>query len=255
MDNNTNITPETATPVEAAIQASPKAVTAELKTTEAKAAKPAKVAKVAKTKTVKKARGRKPAAAKVAAKVAKAAPVKTRRAYKTRRPAAAKAAAPRIERTTTMTFDANKFFNVDALPGADKFQTLFAGAGERSQEIVRKSQKAAEDLAEITKANVEALTEAGRIAVSGARTIGQDALASGREGIEQASAAVKTLAEAKSPTEFFQLQSELVRASFDRAVAEGSKLTEQFVKLAGEAVQPLSTRASLNAERINELAA
>ncbi len=250
MDNSTNITPDTATPVESATPAAPKAVTAELKSTEAKAAKPAKVAKIAKTKTAKKARGRKPAAV-----VAKVKQVKIRRAYKTRRPAAAKAAAPRIERTTTMTFDANKFFNVDALPGADKFQTLFAGAGERSQEIVRKSQKAAEDLAEITKANVEALTEAGRIAVSGARTIGQDALASGREGIEQASAAVKTLAEAKSPTEFFQLQSELIRASFDRAVAEGSKLTEQLVKLAGEAAQPLSTRASLNAERINELAA
>jgi phasin family protein len=154
-----------------------------------------------------------------------------------------------------MTFDATKLFNIDALPGADKFQTLFADAGERSQEIVRKSQKAAEQLAEIAKANVEALTEAGRIAATGARTIGQDAIASGRDGIEQASAAVKTLAEAKSPTEFFQLQSELVRASFDRAVAEGSKLTEQLVKLAGEAVQPLSTRASLNAERINELAA
>ena len=113
---------------------------------------------------------------------------------------------------------------------------MFADAGERSQEIVRKSQKAAEELAEIAKANVEALTEAGRIAASGARTIGQDAIASGRQGIEQASAAVKTLAEAKSPTEFFQLQSELARASFDRAVAEGSKLTEQLVKLAGEAV-------------------
>jgi phasin family protein len=182
--------------------------------------------------------------------------VNARRINKARRPAGRKAAAPRIERTTNMTFDATKLFtNFDALPGADKFQTLFADAGERSQEIVRKSQKAAEELAEIAKANVEALTEAGRIATSGARTIGQDALASGRSGIEQATAAVKTLAEAKSPTEFFQLQSEFARASFDRVVAEGSKFTEQLVKLAGEAVQPLSNRASLNAERINELTA
>jgi phasin family protein len=181
--------------------------------------------------------------------------VKTRRVNKARRPAPRKAAAPRIERTTNMTFDATKLFAIDALPGADKFQALFAEAGERSQEIVRKSQKAAEELAGIAKANVEALTEAGRIATSGARTIGQDALNSGREGIEQATAAVKTLAEAKSPTEFFQLQSELARASFDRAVAEGSKFTEQLVKLAGEAVQPLSTRASLNAERLNDIAA
>ena len=154
-----------------------------------------------------------------------------------------------------MTFDATKLFAFDALPGNDKFQALFADAGERSQEIVKKSQKAAEELAEIAKANVEALAEAGRIAANGARTIGQDALSSGRTSIEQASAAVKSLADAKSPTEFFQLQSELARAYFDRAVADSSKLTEQLVKLAGETVQPLSTRASLNAERINELAA
>jgi phasin family protein len=179
---------------------------------------------------------------------------KTRRAPARRKPAA-KRAAPKIERTASMTFDATKLFNIDALPGTEKFQALFAEAGERSQEIVRKSQKAVGELAEIAKANVEALAEAGRIATVGARTIGQDILANGRDSVEQASAAVKSLTEAKSPTEFFQLQSVLARASFDRAVAEGSKLTEQFVKLAGEAVQPLSTRASLNAERINEIAA
>ena len=47
----------------------------------------------------------------------------------------------------------------------------------------------------------------------------------------------------------------MVRASFDRMVAEGSKITEQMVKLAGEAAQPLSSRASINAEKFNELTA
>ena len=125
-----------------------------------------------------------------------------------------------------MTNDFNQLFAGFELPGADKFQTLFADAGERSQELVAKAQKAAEELAELAKANVEAMVEAGRIAAAGAKSIGQDVVASGREGIEQASDAVKTLAEAKSPTEFFQLQTELARASFDRIVAESSKLTE-----------------------------
>ena len=40
-----------------------------------------------------------------------------------------------------------------------------------------------------------------------------------------------------------------------RFVAETSKLTERVVKLAGETVEPLQTRASLNAERINTLVA
>lgn len=201
------------------------------------------------TKAVKAARAKSRRAATKSAKTT------TRRASTRRAKPAAKRATRKTERTNTMTFDATKLFTVDALPGADRFQTLFADAGVRSQEIVRKSQKAAEDMAEIAKANVEALAEAGRIATAGARTIGQDVLASRRVSVEQASAAVKTLAEAKSPTEFFQLQSELARASFDRAVADSSKLAEQLVKLAGEAVQPLSNRASLNAERINEIAA
>jgi len=204
----------------------------------------------ASTKAVKAQRRK---AVRVAAKTKKSV---SRRARPARRAKPArKAAAPKIGRTKTMNFDATKIFNVDALPGTEKFQALFAEAGERSQEMVRKSQKAAEELAEIAKANVEALAEAGRIATAGARTIGQDVLANGRTSVEQASAAVKTLAEAKSPTEFFQLQSELMRATFDRAVADSSKLAERFVKLAGEAVQPLSNRASLNAERINEIAA
>ena len=94
-----------------------------------------------------------------------------------------------------------------------------------------------------------------RIAAAGARDLGQEVVASTKDGVEHATAAVKTLAEAKSPTEFFQLQSDFFRASFDRMVAEGSKFTEQMVKLAGEATQPLSNRASINAEKFSELTA
>jgi phasin family protein len=169
--------------------------------------------------------------------------------------AAAPSAAPQIERTAPMTNDFTQLFAGFQLPGADKFQGLFADAGARSQDLAAKSRTATENLTEIAKANVEALAEAGRIAAAGAKTIGQDVIASSRTGFGQASEAVKTLADAKSPTEFFQLQSELMRSSFDRIVSESSKLTEQVVKLAGEAIQPISNRASVNAERVNELMA
>jgi phasin family protein len=191
-------------------------------------------------------------------KVVAAVKKNNKRAVKTARRAAKAATAStaqKIEGTNTMTYDFNKLFAGFQLPGADRYQDLIADAGERSQQFAAKSQKAAEQFSDLAKANVEALVEAGRIAASGAKSIGQDVLASGREGIEQASDAVKTLAEAKSPTEFFQIQSELARASFDRFVAESSKLTERVVKLAGEAAQPLQNRASLNAERINDLVA
>ena len=147
----------------------------------------------------------------------------------------------------------NNFFG--AIPTAAPFQTLFADAGERGQEAFKRTQKAAEELAELTRANIEAMVDAGRIAVEGTRALGQDVVASGREGVEQAASAVRSFAEAKSPTEFLQLQGEFARTSFDRLVAESSKLTESFVKLAGEAIQPISNRASVAAERLNKIVA
>jgi phasin family protein len=165
-------------------------------------------------------------------------------------PKAARTAQERIETVTN-----NLFNGFDAVPAFAPFQNLFADANERSQDLVKRSQKVAEEFADLARANVEAIVEAGRVASEGARSIGQDVVANGRDGVEQAADAIRSLAEAKSPTEYLQLQSEFARQSFDRAVAETSKLTESLVKLAGEAFQPLSNRATANAERFNTLVA
>ena len=95
------------------------------------------------------------------------------------------------------------------------------------------------------------MVKASRVASEGARALTQDAVSTSREGFEKAADAIRTLAEAKSPTEYVQLQGEFARASFDRMVAEGSKMAESMVKLAGEAFQPISNRATANAERFN----
>jgi phasin family protein len=123
----------------------------------------------------------------------------------------------------------------------------------KGQDAVKKSQAFAEQLTEAAKANIEAVVESSKIATAGARDLGTEIVATTKSGVEHAQNAIKSLTQVKSPTEFFQLQSDLMRASFDRMVADGSKLTEQMVKLTGEAVQPLSNRASVNAEKFSEL--
>ena len=172
----------------------------------------------------------------------------------TARKTAQKAARPAQERNETVT-NTNFFNGFAAVPAFAPFQTLFADANERGQEFAKRGQKVAEELADLARANVEAVVEASRLAAEGARSIGQTVVASNRDGIEQAADAIRSLAEAKSPTEYLQLHAELARASFDRTVAETSKLTESLVKLAGEAFQPLSNRATANAERFNTLVA
>ena len=231
---------------DAAADAPAKIAEAVADTAEKIAKESAKTTKVERAKTTRRV-NRIKAEAKTAARRTKT----TRRKART---AARKTAAAAQERIETVT-NTNFFNGFDAVPAFAPFQSLFANAGDRGQEITKRSQKVAEELADLARSNVEAFVEAGRVATEGARSLGQDAVASSREGIEQAADAIRSLAEAKSPTEYLQLQSEFARSSFDRAVAETSKLTESFVKLAGEAFQPISNRATANAERFNTLVA
>ena len=238
---------EAAAQAQAAVEAPAKVAEAVADTVETIAKESAKVAKKTRAATARRVK-REAVAVKAPARRA---PARRKSVRTSTRTAARKSAAPK-QRIETMTKNA---FGFEAVPAFAPFQSLFADAGERQQELVKRSQKVAEELADLARANVEAMVEASRVAVEGVKTIGQDAVSSGREGFEQAADAIRSLAEAKSPTEYLQLQGDFARASFDRAVAESSKLTESLVKLAGEAFQPISNRASANAERFNTLVA
>jgi phasin family protein len=241
---------ETKVQAQAAAEAPAKVAEAVAATAEKVVKETATVAKRERTKTARRAKAQASAEKTVQKTVARRSKA-TRRKVRTAPRKRGAAAQERIETVTN-----NNFFNgFEAVPAFAPFQTLFADANERNQELVKRSQKVAEEFADLARANVEAIVEAGRVASEGARSIGQDVVANGRDGVEQAADAIRSLAEAKSPTEYLQLQGEFARASFDRAVAESSRLTESLVKLAGEAFQPLSNRATANAERFNTLVA
>ena len=235
----------------AAAEAPAKLAETVAKTIEKVADESAKTAKRTRATTAR--RAKRAAVAKKSTKTAikRASKPVSRTARTTRKPS--KVAIAAQERIQTMTKTILHGF--DAVPAFAPFQTLFSDANERSQDLAQRSQKVAGELADLARANVEAMVEAGRVASEGARSLGQDVVAKQRSSFEQAADAIRSLAEAKSPTEYLQLQGELARASFDRAVSESSKLTESLVKLAGEAFQPLSNRAPANAERFNTLVA
>lgn len=193
----------------------------------------------------------------VAAVADKGARKATKTARKPRRTAKRAKAAPKAraeERNEDMTNE-NIFAGFAGFPGAMAFDKLFGDAAGRSEEVAKRSRKAAEELADMYRGNLDAFVEAGRIAASGAQSIGQSIAAKSRDSVEQTADTVRSFAEAKSPTELVQLQSEYARSAFDRFVEDSSNLTESLVKLAGEAFQPLSNRASANVERFNDIAA
>ncbi|MDT8759025.1 phasin family protein [Sphingomonas psychrotolerans] len=155
-----------------------------------------------------------------------------------------------VEETTTM---ATNFENT-ATANTAKAQALFADWNDRTKAAVEKSTKLVEEANEFAKGNLEAVVESSRIAAKGFETLGQEAAEYSRKSFESATAALKTLATVKSPTEFFKLQSDFVRGAFDSYVAEASKNTEAVLKLAGDAAQPISNRFAVAAEKVKTVA-
>lgn len=137
---------------------------------------------------------------------------------------------------------------------AEKAQALFADASAKAKAAFEKSTKIGEELTVLTKGNVEALVESGKIAAKGAEALTQDAAAFGKKSFEHASSTFKSLTTVKSPTELFQIQSEFAKTSFDNAVAEASKFSEAWMKLAGDMFQPLSSRYAVAAEKLKSVA-
>ncbi|MEJ7932976.1 phasin family protein [Sphingobium sp. AN558] len=161
---------------------------------------------------------------------------------------------PIIEGTTMMNdvMETSKKFAEDAKA---KLETVYAGLNEKAKAGVEKSTKAIEEISDLAKGNVEALVESGKIAAKGVETLGQDAVDYSRKSFEKATASFKSYSTVKTPTEFFQLHSQLISSSFDDFTKEAAKNSEAFLKLAGEIAQPLTARVSLVTDKVKSLAA
>ena len=138
---------------------------------------------------------------------------------------------------------------------AEQFRAAFGDINERAKAAAEKSAKIAEELADLTRGNVEALVASSKIAAKGVETMSQDAAEYSRKSFEEASAVLKSFAEVKSATDFFKLQGDFARSAFDAAVAESARVSETVLKLAGEVAEPINSRYTVAAERVKTLAA
>lgn len=214
----------------------------------AKKVAPKPVAKPVAKKTPAKAAAKQAAAPKKAATPAKkiAKPVK--------KPVAAKTTTPvqttnSIRKETIMTEAKDKVaeYTAQLKEGLADLQTRAKTAYDKSSEI-------AAEMGEFSKGNIEAVIELGKILAAGVQEMAKTYLAEGKTAVETVTADVKEMASVKSPTEFVQLQGKIASRNFDATVAQLSKTTEAWVKLANDTFAPLSTRMSLAIEKVRKAA-
>ncbi|HYI41656.1 MAG TPA: phasin family protein [Allosphingosinicella sp.] len=217
------------------------------------AAAPAKAAaKVIRAAT---ATSAKPARKTRTAKAAK--PARAATARKVGRPAkrTVAAAATAANTTTRIQNEGTRIMKKETAQVADRLQAVFGNVNERARTQIERNTRIAEEMTELSKGNVEAMVASTKVVAKGLETVGQEVAEYSRKSFEDASAALKSFTEVKSATDFFRLQSDFARTSFDGFVSESSKLSETMIKLAGDVAEPLASRYSVAAERVKAVAA
>ena len=229
----------------------------------APAAKKAPAKKATAKKTVskktpaKKAPAKKAAPAKVAAK--KSAPKTVRKpAKKTATKSAVKPAkAPIAAQTETkklkeiiMATKTNDYTTVMT----DTMTDAVSEMQTRAQAAYDKGTATVADMTELAKGNVEAVVESGKIMAEGMQSMGKTYADEAKSAYETVQADLKEMASVKSPTELFQLQGKIFRRNFDAMVSVTSKNTDAAMKLANDAMAPLSGRMNVAAEKLSKVA-
>ena len=223
----------------------------------AKAAAPAKAEPVkaeAAPKPKKAAPRKKAAVAKAAKAPAKKTPAKTSAAKTTaQKKTTTKSGAKRTAKTsrpkdTTMATKTQTKTADMASNMANEMQTRLAGMYEKGTEMTG-------EMVTFQRANAEAMAEAGKILFTGMQDMTREAVEESRKAADQISEDARLMAAAKSPTELVKLQGDIMRRSFDNAVAAGSKNTEAWIKLTNDAMAPLTSRVSEAVEKMNKVAA
>jgi len=170
--------------------------------------------------------------------------VAAKKAAPARKPAAKTASKP-ISKEPAMT----KTTDYTALmtEGLAELQARAKSAYEQGAEY-------AAEMRELTKGNFDAFVESGRIFSAALQDLTKTAAEESKAAVETLTADAREIAAVKSPTELVQIQGKIASRNFDAAVAQLSKATEAWVKLANDVAAPLSSRVSLAMDKARKAA-
>ena len=153
-----------------------------------------------------------------------------------------------------------------AVPGksggtAASFNNGVAGmaAGfEKTQTEVKanmdKAMKTAEQMMSFGQGNMEAMMKAGQIWAAGVQDLGKTFAATAQASLDQTMSTWKAMAGVKSLKEAIDLQSGLAKTSLESAMTQTGQLTDASIKLAEQAMAPITARVSLAVEQFGRAA-
>lgn len=130
------------------------------------------------------------------------------------------------------------------------YEQMIAATQEQVEKSCSAMFKGYDEVNALNKANIDAVVKSNTALAKGLESLGNELMAFAQSSIEANVATTKALFGAKTLREVADLQTDLTRSTFDKALAESAKVSEMSVKVANEALQPLQTQTSAAVERL-----
>jgi hypothetical protein len=130
----------------------------------------------------------------------------------------------------------------------------FAAGAERFEQAQAQFMSFWTNFGDVAKDNMEAFKAASAAATQGFDVVSKAAAGYTKDASAATQETFTALREVKTPKEFFELNQSRAKAHYDHFAAETAKMTELLVKVAGDVVQPLSTRYAVAMDQFSKAA-
>jgi len=158
--------------------------------------------------------------------------------------------------TKTKAFSAEEIF----LAGKDQMESAMKTSAQATkknlEQAVENTKKQVEDvmknygdLADLSRENLEAYVAATSATAKGIEAINAEIFDYSKKVYDANMAVYKSLSGVKTPKEFFDIQTDLLKSRYEDTLAEVNKLNELATASANEAVAPISARVSEAADK------
>jgi phasin family protein len=109
---------------------------------------------------------------------------------------------------------------------------------------MEKVMKTTEEFFAFGQGNLEAMIKAGQIWTTGLQDLSKQVAAGAQANLDETMAAFKAMSSAKTLKDAIDMQTGFARASFEKSMTETGKLTDASLKLAEQAMAPITARVT-----------
>ena len=108
--------------------------------------------------------------------------------------------------------------------------------------------KTAEDFLAFGQGNMEAMMKSGQIWATGVQDLSKQMSITAQTNLDETMSAFRAVSGLKSVRDLIDLQSGFARTAMEKAMAETGRLTDASLKLAEQAMAPITARVTLAVE-------